>query len=455
MTTTERTPDPRSPVEELQRKLSAAQDETKEALEQQTAITDVLGVISRAPYALNPVLEAVIQNAVRLSGADSGTVIRIENGIGSISARVGMPDETSASHAEFYRLFNETKDALATGASVLGRVYRERRTLHVADITADPTVAQSKGMMSIGARTGLGVPLLLGDQLLGAMILVRLEVRPFKPRQIELVESFARQAAIAIENVRQFNEIKAKSKELEVANQHKSEFLANMSHELRTPLNAIIGFSDVLIQGMAGELSSKQADYLEDIRTSGQHLLSLINDILDLSKVEAGRMELTPSEFSLGVALANAMTMVRERVARQGIGLDLTVDEIDVINADERKVKQILFNLLTNAVKFTPDGGTISVTAAREGDHVLVSVRDTGIGIAPGDQARIFEEFRQVGEGRSLSSEGTGLGLTLTKALVELHGGRIWVESEVGKGSTFLFTLPLAPPAAPQASATP
>jgi len=221
-----------------------------------------------------------------------------------------------------------------------------------------------------------------------------------------------------------------------------------MSHELRTPLNAIIGFADVLGQRMFGELNERQAEYTQDIRTSGQHLLTLINDILDLSKVEAGKMELSLADFSLASALSNGVTMVRERAANHGIGIELNSDSVDVISADERKVKQIIFNLLSNAVKFTPDGGTITVTSGQENGHVRVSIRDTGRGIAPEDRERIFEEFRQA-RGSSDGSEGTGLGLSLTKALVELHHGRISVESEVGRGSTFTFTLPLAQPAAP------
>ena len=194
---------------------------------------------------------------------------------------------------------------------------------------------------------------------------------------------------------------------------------------------------------MFGELNARQAEYLEDIRGSGKHLLALISDILDLSKVEAGRMELTLAEVSLDDVLSSGLTMVRERATLHGIGLDLRLDGVDLITADERKLKQIVFNLLSNAVKFTPDGGTITVTAAREDDRAHVSVRDTGVGIAVADRDRIFEEFRQAREGSSATAEGTGLGLSLTKALVELHHGRIWLESELGRGSTFNFTLPL------------
>jgi signal transduction histidine kinase len=216
-----------------------------------------------------------------------------------------------------------------------------------------------------------------------------------------------------------------------------------MSHELRTPLNAIIGFSEVLAERMFGEVNEKQAEYLEDILTSGRHLLSLINDILDLSKVEAGRLELELSRFHLPTAVDSAVTLVRERANRHGITLDIAVDAgVGNIVGDERKIRQILLNLLSNAVKFTPEGGRVSVAATAADGVVTVAVSDTGIGIAPEDQAAVFEEFRQVGRDDARKQEGTGLGLALAKKFVELHGGRIWVRSEVGTGSTFAVTIP-------------
>jgi signal transduction histidine kinase len=232
-------------------------------------------------------------------------------------------------------------------------------------------------------------------------------------------------------------------RELETASRHKSEFLANMSHELRTPLNAVIGFSDVLSEQMFGELNEKQLEYIDDIRSSGRHLLALINDILDLSKVEAGRMELELSHFSLPQAIESGMTMVRERAARQGVELMVDVPLQDtVIEADERKIKQVLFNLLSNAVKFTPAGGEVAVKARVDSENVAISVRDSGVGIAKQDQERIFEAFQQAESGPDRAQEGTGLGLGLARRFVELHGGTITVESELGKGSTFTVRLP-------------
>jgi signal transduction histidine kinase/DNA-binding response OmpR family regulator len=240
--------------------------------------------------------------------------------------------------------------------------------------------------------------------------------------------------------------------QLEAANRHKSEFLASMSHELRTPLNAIIGFSEVLVERLFGEVNAKQEEYLRDILDSGRHLLSLINDILDLSKVEAGHMELELGSFSLPEALENGLTMVRERASRHDIALSLDMDPtLDIIEADERKVKQVVFNLLSNAVKFTPDGGQVGIAAVLDSGEVRITVWDTGIGIAPEDQARIFEEFQQVGGRIRQGQEGTGLGLALARRFVELHGGGLSVESAVGQGSRFTFTLPMRMPPPAQA----
>ena len=279
---------------------------------------------------------------------------------------------------------------------------------------------------------------------MGALTIYRRETGSFAPEIVNLLRTFATQSVLAIQNARLFREIEDKGRQIEAANRHKSEFLANVSHELRTPLNAIIGFSEVLGEKMFGELNEKQAEYTDDILSSGRHLLSLINDILDLSKIEAGRMELEVTTFHLPDAIENALTLIRERASRHGIRLNQVIDDrLGDFTGDERKVKQILVNLLSNAVKFTPEGGQIRVEARLGDSAVFVSVTDTGIGIAKEDQEAIFEEFRQVGSNYAHKREGTGLGLTLTRKFVEVHGGKIWVESEVGKGSKFTFTLPL------------
>ena len=285
-----------------------------------------------------------------------------------------------------------------------------------------------------------------GEDDARGLVLFRRSAGAFDERIVNIVTALANQSKVAIENAHLFLEIEEKGRQLEVANQHKSEFLANMSHELRTPLNAIIGFSEVLLERMFGELNEKQEEYLQDIFGSGKHLLSLINDILDLSKVEAGRMELEVTTFSLPMAIDNALTLVRSRAENHGITLDMAVDErLGDFAGDERKFKQILLNLLSNAVKFTPEGGRVGVKASVVNGSVEVAVSDTGIGIPPEDQEAIFEEFRQASTEHAGKREGTGLGLTLTRKFVELHGGTIGVKSQVGQGSTFTFTLPVRP----------
>jgi signal transduction histidine kinase len=249
--------------------------------------------------------------------------------------------------------------------------------------------------------------------------------------------------ALAANVNRMSEELGSFYQQIQAASRHKSEFLANMSHELRTPLNAIIGFSEVLLQRMFGELNPKQEEYLKDILASGRHLLSLINDILDLSKIEAGRMELEPSAFDVPSTLEGCLALVRERAGQHGIALELDVGEgVDQLVADERKVRQVVLNLLSNAVKFTPEGGRIRLQGMRADRAVEISVTDTGVGIAAEEHEAVFEEFRQVGSDSARKSEGTGLGLALARKFVELHGGRIWLTSEIGKGSTFTFTIP-------------
>jgi len=333
----------------------------------------------------------------------------------------------------------------ASADTIVGRVILTRQLALIRDIERDEGVpALSRRMIeALETRSQVTIPMLRAGEPIGAMTLGWAEPDAFDEQQIALLQGFAAQAVIAIENVRLFRELEQKSRELEVASQHKSEFLANMSHELRTPLNAIIGFSEVLTDRMFGELNEKQDEYLKDIYASGTHLLSLINDILDLSKIEAGRMELELEDFHLPTALDNALILVRERAGRRSITLQTGVDEqLGEIRADERKIRQVVLNLLSNAIKFTPEGGQIEVRAVPVDGSVEVSVSDTGVGIAPEDQEAVFEEFRQVGAAEK-KAEGTGLGLTLCRKFVELHGGRIWVKSRVGVGSTFTFTIPV------------
>ncbi len=417
----------------LERKVEERTRELSETLEQQTATAEILRVISSTPTDVMPVLEAVTHHAAQLCDAPD--------------ARLFLVDGDTLRYVAGFGEVEGVMPALPlTRGRVTGRAILDQSVVHIEDVAAMPDeFPDLRGaQQTFGTRTALAVPLLREGKAFGAILLRRKEVRAFNQKQIELVRTFADQATIAIENVRLFNEIQETSRELEVANKHKSEFLANMSHELRTPLNAIIGFSEVLGERYFGELNEKQAEYANDIHTSGKHLLSLINDILDLSKIEAGRMELELSEFDLPAALENALTLVKERAQRHGIKLGLDADPaLGVFRGDERKVKQIMLNLLSNAVKFTPEGGSVSVAARKFDAAVEVSVTDTGVGIAAEDHASVFEEFKQVGRDYTQKAEGTGLGLALTKRFVELHGGTIRVESAPGKGSTFTFTLPI------------
>jgi GAF domain-containing protein len=389
---------------------------------------------------LETVLTRIASHAVQLTGAAGGAIYEYDEESEEFHLR--------GSH-QIEKEFVDTLRAspIRLGGGALGQAATSLAPVEVADIFDEREIGATRMrpvLRQLGYRSLLAVPLLREGRIMGGLTIYRRTTGSFPPEVVNLLQTFATQSVLAIQNARLFREIEDKSCQIEAANRHKSEFLANMSHELRTPLNAIIGFSEVLGERMFGELNEKQAEYTEDILSSGRHLLSLINEILDLSKVEAGRMELELATFDLPLAIDNARTFVRERATKHGINLDVTIDErLGEFVGDERKIKQILLNLLSNAVKFTPEGGRIGINARQADGSVEISVSDTGIGIAPEDQPKIFEEFRQVGGDYAHKKEGTGLGLTLAKKFVELHGGRIWVESEVGNGSRFIFTLPI------------
>jgi GAF domain-containing protein len=426
-------------LQEKNRALTQAHGQVTEALEQQTATSEILGVISGFPRDVQPVFDAIISNAVRLCGGVYGIIWRFDGELVSVVGLHNLPVEgRDGLIGRFPRRLDDLNGPLPTAL-------RTGTVVEIPDVEHydDPGGTMRKLWRARGVKSVVMVPMRQETGVAGAISVSHPEVAAFSSDRVELLKTFARQAVIAIENVRLFNELEAANRHLEAASRHKSEFLANMSHELRTPLNAIIGFSEVLAEKMFGELNEKQEEYSKDIHASGQHLLSLINDILDLSKIEAGRMELELSDFHLPTALDSALTLVRERAGRRSIALHLSVDErLGYIQADERKVRQVVLNLLSNAIKFTPEGGRIEVAAVPKDGFVEVSVSDTGVGIAAEDQEAVFEEFRQVGTADK-KVEGTGLGLTLCRKFVELHGGRIWVKSELGVGSTFTFSLPL------------
>ena len=385
---------------------------------------------------LQTVLGTIVARATQLSGTDAGVIYEYDK-----QREVFLPRATEHLEAEIVETMLATPVRKGEGAT--GRLAEVQEPIQFPDILEAPAESRVRGVLVRASyRALLAVPLLCEGQVIGALTVIRKAAGEFVPQVIDLLKTFATQSALAIHNAHLFRELADKSRRLELASQHKSEFLANMSHELRTPLNAIIGFSELLSERLYGDLNEKQEEYLKDIHASGQHLLSLINDILDLSKIEAGRMELELTDFHLPTALDNALTLVRERAGRRGIALHMTTAEgLEYVRADERKIKQVVLNLLSNAIKFTPERGQIEVRAKHVNGSVEVSVSDTGVGIAPGDQEAIFEEFRQVGTADK-KVEGTGLGLALSRKFIELHGGRIWVESQVGVGSTFTFTIP-------------
>jgi len=403
-----------------------------------------LGEVGRAVSStldVETVLNTIVSRASQLAGADGCTIYEYDSDAEEFRLR-------AAHNADAGFVAATRAVPLRKGEGVMGRAVQMREPIQIPDI-AVPGAYESRlrdVLIGAGYRALLSVPLVREDEIIGSLSLTRKLPGEFPTEVVELLRTFATQSALALQNAHLFQEIEEKSRQLEVANRHKSEFLASMSHELRTPLNAVIGFSEVLLERMFGEINDKQDEYLQDILSSGRHLLSLINDILDLAKIEAGRMELEVVDFHLPQAIDNAITLVRERAARRAITLAIEIDpRLGEIKGDERKVKQVLLNLLSNAIKFTPEGGHVGVQAGLSDDFAEVAVTDTGVGIAPEDHEAVFEEFRQVGTDYAKKHEGTGLGLTLSRRFVELHGGKIWVKSQLGQGATFTFTLPVKP----------
>jgi signal transduction histidine kinase len=405
-----------------------------------------LGEVGRtlsATLDLPTVLTTIVTRAVELAGASAGMMFEFEESQATFPLR--------AAHNMDQRLIDlQRAEPVRVGEGAVGRAVQTRSPVQIEDIRLAPhyTARQQvrQILIDLGFHSILAIPLLVEDRILGALVVFRRDAGAFAPATVDLLGTFATQSALAIQNARLFREIEMKGRELEIANRHKDEFLASMSHELRTPLNAIIGFSEVMLERLFGDLSDKQEEYLNDILSSGRHLLSLINDILDLAKIEAGRMELEATEFDLPQAIDNALVLVRERALRRGIVLEQTIDpRLGAIKGDERKIKQVLLNLLSNAVKFTPEGGRVDVRAVRADGMAEISVADTGVGIAPEDHETVFEEFRQVGSDYARKHEGTGLGLALARKFVELHGGTIRVESRLGEGATFTFAIPVGP----------
>ena len=420
---------------DLVRTLESRTDELDRKVNQ----LEALGAVGQAEsFSLNltEVLNTIITQAVQLSGTDGGSIYEFDEDAREfhLSAVFGTSPET-------FDALRRTRIGLDD--TFLGEAAALGRPLELPDlggVLPDPYLSV---LAEGGWRSLVAVPMLREGHIVGAMV-VRRHAPGYIPQEIcDLLETFAGQSALALINAKLYRQLERQSAALEVASQHKSEFLASMSHELRTPLNAIIGFSEVLLERMFGELNERQDDYLRDIWSSGKHLLELLNDILDLSKIEAGQMVLNRSQFAVRESLEYCLSMVRERALKQRISLSLEADpQVGVLDADRLRFRQVVLNMLSNAVKFTPEGGRVGVRASIRGQDLVVEVTDTGQGVPAEDRQRIFDAFQQ-GARHPEQTEGTGLGLTLSKRILELHGGRIWVESETGQGSTFGIALPV------------
>ncbi|MET0691162.1 MAG: ATP-binding protein [Candidatus Binatia bacterium] len=420
----------------LEHKVEDRTRELTESLDQQTATSEVLKVISRSAFDLQPVLETLIENATKLCGADKGYIHRLRGDVYTMAVSYGASDE--------FKTFMKEHPIHASGRETLvGRVVLERRPVHIPDVLSDPDYKWSEAQKAGGYRTLLGVPMLREGMPIGVIVIWRERVEAFTDKQIALVTTFADQAVIAIENVRLFQEIQDKNEQLEAANKHKSQFLANVSHELRTPLNSIIGFTRLVLRKTEGQIEKLQKDNLQKVLISSEHLLNLINGLLDLAKIEAGRMEAYVESFKLDEVMRMTIATVEPLLKDGRVKLVTEIaPDIPTLKTDRDKLKQSVLNLLSNAVKFT-EKGEIKVAAWRDNGSLKLTVSDTGIGMKKEALDLIFEEFRQADMSSTRRYGGTGLGLAIVRRFINLMGGEIVVESEEGKGSKFTITLPM------------
>jgi signal transduction histidine kinase len=453
-------------------------NDLRERNEELAALAEVTRAVS-ASLDLDETLQTISTHAAQLTGSDSASIYLYDKAQDAFEVRASYnTPEEYLREAEGHRVLNSGAPAQPPmpARSLIALTVVGRAPTQIPNVETAMEYPSRDLVLRWNYRALLAVPLLLGDRVIGVMIVRRRRAGEFTKREVELVTTFARQSAVAIQNARLFREIEDKGRQLEIASKHKSQFLASMSHELRTPLNAIIGFSEVLLDPNLGPLpAEEQQEFLTNILTSGRHLLRLINDILDLSKVEAGKMELHPEAVSLVETVEGVLGTVKPLATKKQIAVksDLAAN-LPPAWADPPRLKQILYNLLSNAIKFTPASGHVTVTARHllgesgetanrrtgeafapiprftdspvpaHGGYLEISVQDTGIGIPAKDLERIFEEFEQVADPGRPRQEGTGLGLALVKRLVEMHGGRIRVASTPGQGSTFTFVIPAA-----------
>jgi signal transduction histidine kinase len=420
------------------RLLNELRDRTSE-LARSVKELNALGEVSQAVNStldIETVLETIVAKAVQLAGTDAGAIYVFDEDHGAFDLRAtyGMDQVLIA---------GMRRQSGSLGDTLIGRAAQGRTPIQVPDLSEEPPSTARDLVVGAGFRAVLAVPLLSPDAIVGMLVVRRRETGGFASSAVEVLKTFAAQSVLAIQNARLFREIEEKGRQLEIASRHKSQFLANMSHELRTPLNAILGYSELLIDGIYGEPPEKFRGVLDRVQSNGRHLLGLINDVLDLSKIEAGQLVLAVDNYSMA-ALVKSVVAATESLARtKGLALTAAVQEgLPLGRGDERRLSQVLLNLIGNAIKFT-DRGSVEIAARAENGRFQVSVRDTGPGIAEADQARIFEEFQQVDPTSTRKKGGTGLGLAIAKRIVEMHGGALTVESTLGAGSTFRMTVPI------------
>ena len=419
----------------LEQKVKVRTRELARSVEELKALGEVSQAVS-STLDLQEVLLSIVAHAVELSGTESGAIYEFDETAEQFQLR--------ATHRMSKELTRAIREAgVKLGETAVGRAGVSREAVQVPDILEEPNYPLREIIVRDGFRALLAVPLVREDKLIGGLVVRRRAPGQFQKETVDLLQTFATQSALAIQNARLFREIEEKGHELKIASKHKSEFLANMSHELRTPLNAILGYTELILDKIYGEVPEKIQEVLERLEKNGRHLLGLINNVLDLSKIEAGRLTLSLSEYSMNEVVQAAFTSVEALAAEKKLKLKVMVPtDLTIGKGDEQRIAQVLLNLLGNAIKFTEEGEVrVEVTASNE--TFLVSVSDTGPGLSEADQNKIFEDFQQADSSSTRGKGGTGLGLSISKRIIEMHGGHIWVESTLGKGLTFWFKLPI------------
>ena len=420
---------------DLERKVEERTQELARSVQELQALGEVSHAVN-STLDLETLLSTIVAKAVQLSATDAGAIYvfsKLRQKF-RLRATYGMSDDLIAAIGD---------QTIGLGESYIGGATQRRSALQIPDLADEPQSAMRDLVLGAGYRGLLVVPLLRPDRIVGALVVRRRQPGLFPQSTIDLLQTFAAQSVLAIQNARLFSEIEQKSREIEVASQHKSQFLANMSHELRTPMNSVLGFTEMLADGLYGELPERAMKALERVQSNGKHLLGLINDVLDLSKIEAGQLTLALEDYALGQVVQNVKSTAESLAKAKGIELTANVqDGIPIGRGDERRLTQVLLNLVGNAIKFT-DKGSVAISAHALDGSFVIAVKDTGPGIAPEDQLKIFEEFQQVDNSSTRQKGGTGLGLAISKRIVEMHGGRIEVESVGGEGSTFRIVIPV------------